>query len=403
MSRGMLQTGHQAMSRVMLQTDHHAMSRASCRMDRWREGCAVRGRIFNGVFLMLGLAFGLILGLTSGPVAAAAQAAQGAAPLSLADVLRIANQESASVILADLALEEARLAYEEMKANHLLRPSVITLQQGENAWKVAQANRGLARRDLAMQVQQAYYDVLRTQMALDLARRAVEQSQAQLESTRFRHSQGMLSDVDLLAAESQLATAEADLNKAQAGLKGARMQLNRIMGRELEAPFELVDEFAYEPVAISLEEALAGAVKLRLELQRARDTLALREKELAVSDPAYTPPLTVKKAELAVKRARLELEETETSILLEVRQNYQAAKEGEARIPIQQKNLTRAKESLRITEARYNAGVITSVDLIDAQRAAFQAETQLIQAVFDYNMALARFFKSAGYLPDERR
>lgn len=389
-------------SRGMIRLAHRWVRRPAGRRAA-EEGCSVSRRVPGGTFRALSLRLSLALGLALGLAAGVAQAAPTTAPLSLADVLAVAEKESTSVVLADLTLEEASLAYAEMKANHLLRPSVITLHQGENAWKVAQANRGLARRDLSLQVQQAYYDVLRTQMAFNLAQRALKQSQAQLDSTRFRHSQGMLSDVDLLAAESQLATAETDLNKAQASHANARMQMNRIMGRELEVPFELVDEFAYAPVQVSLEEALAGAVEQRLELQRARDTLTLREKELAVSDPAYTPPLTVKKAQAAAKRAQLELKETEIGILLEVRQNYQTVKEGEARIPIQQKNLVRAKESLRITEARYNAGVITSVDLIDAQRAAFQAETQLIQAVFDYNMALARFFKSAGYLPAETR
>ncbi|MGE5508354.1 MAG: TolC family protein [Chitinophagales bacterium] len=333
----------------------------------------------------------------------AAGVVQAAAPLTLPEVLAIARAQSAAVALADLDLEEARLAYEEGKADLVLHPSVTVQQQAESAWKAAQARRELARRDLDMQVQQAYYDVLRTQMAEDLAQRALKQAQAQLATTRVRHAQGMLSDVDLLTSESQLATSEADLSRAQANRSNARMQLNRLMGRDLEAPFELTDEFAYEPLQVDLDRALASAEERRLELQRARDTLALREKELSVSDPAFTPALAVQKARLAVERAKTELAEIRTSILLEVRQNYQAVKEGEARIPILQKNLARAKESLRITEARYNVGVITLTDLIEAQKTAFQAETQVIQAVFDYNMALARFFKSAGgSTPDSR-
>ena len=63
----------------------------------------------------------------------------------------------------------------------------------------------------------------------------------------------------------------------------------------------------------------------------------------------------------------------------------------------------RARENLRISEARYEAGVITAIDLVDAQRSAFQAETQAIQAAFDYNVALARFFRSAGLDLDAHR
>src|SRR5690606_32874350 len=113
--------------------------------------------------------------------------------------------------------------------------------------------RELARQELTMQVVQRYYEVLRTEMALELAERALTRSQAQLESTVVRHEQGMVSDVDLLAAESQVATAELELNRARANLVSARMSFNRLLGRDLEAPFELVDELDDEqaiPVAL---------------------------------------------------------------------------------------------------------------------------------------------------------
>lgn len=320
--------------------------------------------------------------------------------LTMEEAVTIAQRDSIAATLADLSLEEARLAYTEVQANQILRPSVISQQQGENAWEAAQAAWELAQLDLAMQVEQAYYDVLRTDLALDLAKRALEQAQAQLESTQVRHGLGMLSDVDLLAAQSQAATAQLEVNRAQANGATARMRFNRLLGRELAAPFRLVDEFAYEPVDVNLEDALASALSGRIELKRAQDAVALREKELMVNDNEYTPSLTIAKSRVALARAKAELREREVDIILEVRQNYQAVLEGQERIPILETNLARAQETLRITGVRYEAGVITAIDLIDAQRAAFQAELQLIQGIFDYNSALARFYRSAGLLPD---
>ncbi|MGI6037832.1 MAG: TolC family protein [Limnochordia bacterium] len=328
----------------------------------------------------------------------------GAEPVfSLATALEVAKEESMVIKMADLALEEARLAYEETKADYLLRSSIIAKTQGENQWRIAQRNRELAQGELAMEVETAYYRVLRSEMALDLAQRSLKQAQTQLASTQVRHEQGMLSDVDLLAAQSQVAVAELEVNRAQADYDTARMAFNRLLGRDLDAPFQLVDEFTYEPVEVHLEEAIEHALANRLELARARDVLKLREQELAVSDHEFTPPLTIAKARLALERAQLELAEREVDIRMEVSQNYHQLREAEARVPIQQKNLARAQESLRITEARYEVGVITSAELIDAQRAAFQGEVALIQAVFDYNTALARFYRSAGYplVPDQ--
>ncbi|NLN15935.1 MAG: TolC family protein [Firmicutes bacterium] len=333
-------------------------------------------------------------------VVAACTASGEEAPLfTMEEAVAIAQRDSIAAALADLTLEEARLAYMEVQANQILRPSVIAQQQGEDAWEAAQAARQLAELDLALQVEQAYYDVLRTDLSIDLAKRALEQAEAQLESTQVRHGLGMVSDVDLLAAQSQVATAQLEVNRAEASGATARMRFNRLLGRELDAPFRLVDEFAYEPVDMSLEEALTAALNTRIELKRARAAVALREKELMVNDNEYTPSLTIAKSRLALERAEAELREREIDIILEVRQNYQAVREGQERIPILETNLARAQETLRITGIRYEAGVITAIDLIDAQRAAFQAELQLIQGIFDYNIALARFYRSAGLEP----
>src|SRR5690606_39592418 len=109
--------------------------------------------------------------------------------------------------------------------------------------------------------------------------RTLAQAQAQLESTRARYEQGMLSAVDLLAAEMQVANAEVELNRARSAAATARMRLNRQLGRPLNAPLELVDQLVYEPVEVNLEEALASAREHRLELRSEEHTSELQSRE----------------------------------------------------------------------------------------------------------------------------
>ena len=106
------------------------------------------------------------------------------------------------------------------------------------------------------------------------------------------------------------------------------------------------------------------------------------------------PPATIAKSRL-LGQAKAELKSGKSTLSWKWT-SYQAVIEGQELIPILETNLARAQETLRITGIRYEAGVITAIDLIDAQRAAFQAELQLIQGIFDYNIALARFYRSAG-------
>jgi outer membrane protein len=49
-----------------------------------------------------------------------------------------------------------------------------------------------------------------------------------------------------------------------------------------------------------------------------------------------------------------------------------------------------ARESLRILDSQYREGIASMVDLLDTQAAATQAEGNLVQAMHDYHVSLAR-------------
>ena len=53
--------------------------------------------------------------------------------------------------------------------------------------------------------------------------------------------------------------------------------------------------------------------------------------------------------------------------------------------------VTAAEESLRITEAMYEAGVATDLELLSAQTAFIQAKTNLVNARFDHREAQVRY------------
>jgi len=55
----------------------------------------------------------------------------------------------------------------------------------------------------------------------------------------------------------------------------------------------------------------------------------------------------------------------------------------------QQKNVQQARESLRLAEARFNAGAGIQLDIINAQSNLTQAQFNELQGRYDYNVALA--------------
>jgi outer membrane protein TolC len=59
--------------------------------------------------------------------------------------------------------------------------------------------------------------------------------------------------------------------------------------------------------------------------------------------------------------------------------------------------LQKARENLEIAQGRYEAGVGPYLEVTDAQLSAVNAETDRIQALYDYYLAAARLFKAIGY------
>jgi outer membrane protein TolC len=62
----------------------------------------------------------------------------------------------------------------------------------------------------------------------------------------------------------------------------------------------------------------------------------------------------------------------------------------------QEKNVEQAQESLRIAELNFAEGLITILDIGQAQTALTQARVNYSQVLFDYMMALAEVDRATG-------
>jgi outer membrane protein len=104
----------------------------------------------------------------------------------------------------------------------------------------------------------------------------------------------------------------------------------------------------------------------------------------------------VKQADASLDKAKEQLVQVKNSAALEVRQNYLSMQEAEKRIDTNKVAVGKAEEDLVIAREKYNAGVGTNLDVIDAQLALTQAKTNEIQALFDYNVNVAKIDKAIG-------
>jgi outer membrane protein len=90
------------------------------------------------------------------------------------------------------------------------------------------------------------------------------------------------------------------------------------------------------------------------------------------------------------------LGEIDRQIAFEVRQRWLEVDSSRAAIDAAAVGLRSATEARRVVGERYQAGVATSTDVLDAQLDVLQAELDLTRAHANAHLALARLDRAAG-------
>ncbi|HCU22742.1 MAG TPA: hypothetical protein DF698_07665, partial [Candidatus Atribacteria bacterium] len=317
-------------------------------------------------------------------------------PLTLTEAVRIALENGNDMKKALFELKKSELTYQQTKADLLLNPSILSELSNQTALLVAQRNYEITRSNQVQVVEEAYYNILKLQRLVALSQENINRSQKQLENVKAKYSLGMVAQIDVISAEYELSKAQSDRLNAESNLQIAKMNFNQLLGRDLNILVELTTELAFNPSVVDLKQSTDYALTHRLEIKKAEDEVALKTKEVQVNTNDYTPLLNQKKSQVDLEISKVSLENIQNNILIELQQNYESLKNTERNVPLQEKNLNKANEYLKIAEARFDAGAITSIELIDARNDAYEAENAYLQAVFDYNVAMSKFYNSLG-------
>jgi outer membrane protein TolC len=295
----------------------------------------------------------------------------------------------------DVALSEAE--YEETKLNNLLRTSIVALKSAELKLKRAQDSLDERKKALALEeIARWYFEVVKSKKRVEIEKISLQQSKENLEMVRNKLSLGDASQLEMMQAETSVASAELSLVQAENDLHLAKMNFNQALGFPLEAESKLTDAFSLEPLEMTFEDSVEIALVNRYEITQAQDTLELTRLKLDLAQNQYTPELEKKKTEIELNTAKLQLEQIKAGIVLEITRSFLELKEKEASVEITAKKEEEKEESYRIAQEQYRAGLIATQDLLDSQIQFTQAKINALEALFSHNLAKKQFVKGLG-------
>jgi outer membrane protein TolC len=312
-----------------------------------------------------------------------------------------------------------RLSYGYKAATFNYQKALKDLENGQNR--------------IVLEVRKAFYSNLLARKNVEVVEKALEQAERHLGTVQDLFRAGVVSRFDLLRAKVEVANLKPDLIKVKNGLHLSREGLANLVSFPLDS-VELEGELTFETVEITLKEAIEQALGERgdlasLKLQRKMAEISLElakvqnspslvllgtyqykkpfqgEDEwggewnlnLALSVPLFDGGMN--RARVAGKRSELRqielsLEQLEQGVILEVKSALWEMKAAEESIRAQEENIEQAEEALSIAEAQYKSGLITNLEVLDAQLALTRVRVGYLKALYDYNIAKAELEKA---------
>jgi multidrug efflux system outer membrane protein len=106
----------------------------------------------------------------------------------------------------------------------------------------------------------------------------------------------------------------------------------------------------------------------------------------------------IKEAQTQFALAEIELKEAIEKARIEIKQAFLNIETAKEVVASQHKALKQAEEALRLSGVRYANGLITQVELFDAENAYLATRLQFLQAILSYHQAYASYRLATGQL-----
>lgn len=308
------------------------------------------------------------------------------------------------------------------------------IDQAKRGVQVADLGVEKTKQQLKLDTTSAYFTILQTKNLVDVNQQSVSNLQEHLTSVQAKYDVGVVAKSDVLRAEVELANAQQNLIKAQNNYDLAVAGLLNTMTIDPGTELALTDTLGYQKYDKTLEDSLTAA-QVRPDVAQADENVKIAETAIKVAKSGNRPSVSVsasngwsgsvlpesgddnwnvglsaswslfdagssnakvKQADASLDKVKEQAVQVKNAAALEVRQNYLSMQEAEKRIDTNKVAVGKAEEDLVIAREKYNAGVGTNLDVIDAQLALTQAKTNEIQALYDYNVSVAKIDKAIG-------
>lgn len=300
------------------------------------------------------------------------------------------------------------------------------------------------KRDLALQVQEAYLNSLMTREVLEIARASLENTRGDHEIILQRYREGLGSEFEVMQHEVELNNRRTGLITAENNYTLAKNYLKVITGIELETDLTLTDSYNESFPRLEFEKILNAMLENEPSLQALEEVTNVNRylwkaykadyfplvaafgnatymgysndlvpgsddfghsylAGINVSIPIYEGGVKNAQKNLAFRdynKSKLDLAKVRKLLTIDLQNAYLAYLASQREMESAKSTVSLATKAYELAQLRYKTGLGSLTELQDAELAFTEAKLFLSKTLRDVNLHL---YKIRSYLPEDAR
>ncbi len=318
----------------------------------------------------------------------------------------------------------------------------VKLDQADDQIAQAEATYAAAEQELIVRTAQAYFDILSAQDSLTFAKAETAAIARQLDQAKQRFDVGLIAITAVHEAQAAYDQSRADLISAENTLDNAWEVLYEIIRKKVKSLAALDQNLVLsKPTPQSIEKWGSQALQQNLSIRAAQKATALARKNVKVQQSGHYPSLDLvgshsrdrsrnssgsdtntsmiglqltvplyaggavnsrtRQARFDLEVAQENLDKERRSVTRQVRDAYRGVVASISSVKALKASTVSTKSALEATEAGYEVGTRTIVDVLNSQRDLYRSLRNYADVRYNYIMSGLRLKQAAGNISVE--
>lgn len=313
------------------------------------------------------------------------------------------------------------------------------------ALRSAYRNLYIAQVQLALRTIQTLYEVVKLERSLALNQESYQRIHQFYKATKLKEKIGLADALDVYRVEIELRHAEDALKGTQEHLEETKDQLRDLLALPLDFSIKVEVPTLYSPHPIDLNKAVEIALNNRIEVDQAEDEHRENERLSALAKKNLYPELNLvlnysnvgrarhfsrscthdreniwgigvttstevnpladqiayEQSLIAIASASRGREQTEATLILEVKKAVRQLKRAFERILLQEEQIKTAQGELYLAKIKFDRGMADNFNVIQAEKSLRAAQQNSWTAMIDHIVGEFQLLAAMGLLVDK--